>query len=137
MKFREYLKTLSGKELTQKEKVDLWCRALESGEYAQGVESLQNGDCYCCLGVLSDIYEIVAEDDLPRDVHGDYDEAILAGKFEKVREWINLNTNEGRLDEPLVFREITPSTLAALNDAGMEFKELAEVISSNEYLFVE
>jgi hypothetical protein len=34
-----------------------WIAALESGEYRQGENYLQNKDnCFCCLGVLCDIY---------------------------------------------------------------------------------
>ena len=32
-----------------------WLKALRSGEYKQGRESLRKDDKYCCLGVLCDI----------------------------------------------------------------------------------
>lgn len=34
----------------------LWVAALRSGEYRQGFERLRHVDCYCCLGVLTDLY---------------------------------------------------------------------------------
>lgn len=34
----------------------LWVAALRSGEYRQGFKRLRHVDCYCCLGVLTDLY---------------------------------------------------------------------------------
>lgn len=36
--------------------VDRWVEALRSGEYQQTTMSLRNGDKFCCLGVLCDLY---------------------------------------------------------------------------------
>jgi hypothetical protein len=33
-----------------------WVEALRSGEYKQGREYLRQGDKFCCLGVLCDLY---------------------------------------------------------------------------------
>lgn len=33
-----------------------WIEALRSGEYSQGKFKLYNGQSYCCLGVLCDLY---------------------------------------------------------------------------------
>lgn len=33
-----------------------WITALRSGEYKQGKRRLKDGDSYCCLGVLCDLY---------------------------------------------------------------------------------
>lgn len=35
---------------------DKWVAALRSGEYEQGKGRLREGDKFCCLGVLCDIY---------------------------------------------------------------------------------
>ena len=35
---------------------DLWVEALRSGDYKQTNGYLQDGDGYCCLGVLTDLY---------------------------------------------------------------------------------
>lgn len=35
---------------------NLWVKALKSGEYKQGTDFLKNGNKYCCLGVLCDLY---------------------------------------------------------------------------------
>lgn len=34
-----------------------WVRALRSGEYQQGTGQLRKEDKYCCLGVLTDLYD--------------------------------------------------------------------------------
>lgn len=34
-----------------------WVDALRSGEYKQGTEHLKKDGCFCCLGVLMDIYK--------------------------------------------------------------------------------
>lgn len=33
-----------------------WMDALKSGKYAQGKDALRDGDTFCCLGVLCDLY---------------------------------------------------------------------------------
>jgi hypothetical protein len=38
-----------------KEIADKWIEALRSGEYEQGIASLQSGGRFCCLGVLCDL----------------------------------------------------------------------------------
>lgn len=35
-----------------------WVKALRSGKYEQGIHYLNNGDKYCCLGVLCEVLEI-------------------------------------------------------------------------------
>lgn len=34
-----------------------WIKALRSGEYKQGIHSLRDNDCFCCLGVLCDVID--------------------------------------------------------------------------------
>lgn len=34
-----------------------WVEALRSGKYQQGRMALKNGDNFCCLGVLCDLYD--------------------------------------------------------------------------------
>lgn len=60
----------------------MWVDALRSGEYKQGPDVLKNDteNCFCCLGVLTDIYakengktwddirENHGDEDLPREV---------------------------------------------------------------------
>lgn len=41
--------------MVNKERIELWAKALESGEYRQGSQSLLDGNKYCCLGVACDL----------------------------------------------------------------------------------
>lgn len=34
----------------------LWIEALKSGDYQKGERALKDGDTFCCLGVLCDLY---------------------------------------------------------------------------------
>ena len=43
----------SGRGLTKKQALQ-WAQALESGKYSQCRKSIQEGESYCCLGVLSE-----------------------------------------------------------------------------------
>ena len=40
---------------TPKEVLELWVKALESGEYKQGHQLLNKDNEFCCLGVLCDL----------------------------------------------------------------------------------
>ena len=96
-----------------------WLTALRSGDYQQGQGYLRQGDQYCCLGVLCDLYGKAVGpewDDGPNEwadiqaMHGE--EATLPFK---VQEWAGI-------DSP------SPLDLAALNDNGSTFEELANII---------
>jgi hypothetical protein len=51
-------------QLTQehKDRIELWCLALESGKYPQAKRKLRRGDGFCCLGVACDISGLGAWD---------------------------------------------------------------------------
>ena len=40
----------------QQQLKDEWLKALRSGDYTQGTGALRNGNKFCCLGVLCDVY---------------------------------------------------------------------------------
>jgi hypothetical protein len=118
-----------------------WITALRSGEYKQTGGRLRKGDCYCCLGVLTDLYdkdkdikchEWHEEDGQYVYVSGDegdeiVDEIAEATLPESVMKWAELDeTNptvrEDRMGEPL-------TSLAYLNDnEGLDFNQLADII---------
>jgi hypothetical protein len=101
-----------------------WLTALRSGDYRQGQSYLRQGEQYCCLGVLCDLYSKAVgpewreprEDD-PDQVRSMLDEDI-ALPFE-VQEWAGLEL-EG--DNPV--------SLATHNDTGATFEELADIIEA-------
>ena len=41
----------------KKEVKELWVEALRSGKYVQGESMLNDGERYCCLGVLCEVYK--------------------------------------------------------------------------------
>lgn len=75
-----------------------WCKALRSGEYTQGQNTLRirkedDTYSYCCLGVLTDLY-VKAGNPEEYQVHGDlkifhvWDEDVLPAP---VKEWAGLD----------------------------------------------
>lgn len=42
---------------TEKSLKERWIEALRSGRYKQARGRLRKGDCFCCLGVLCDLYD--------------------------------------------------------------------------------
>ena len=41
--------------MIDKERITIWCEALESGIYQQAIGKLKDGNGYCCLGVACEI----------------------------------------------------------------------------------
>ena len=102
-----------------------WVAALRSGEFKQGKHALQDGDCYCCLGVACVVYEREVEK-LPNGIRG----LILDDEREAVREWLGLECDAGQ------YSKAAPA-LTEHNDGGMTFAEIADLIESEpEGLFV-
>ena len=116
-----------------------WIDALRSGKYTQAQSKLYSGDGFCCLGVLCDIYAKEVGDiawvkkdpsktwiDVDKWDYWYFDDQseVLP---ECVSKWADLNEND-----PVVTKDIvTPNyltTLASLNDKGVTFEDLAEVI---------
>ena len=126
-----------------KERLRLWVEALRSGKYKQADRQLKRGDTFCCLGVACDISGIGKWDG---------DEYLLpdgyAAEFSlpsAVTEWLGFaedrsDDNEveiGEITDPILnpYRELiahksaSPTiTLAGLNDSGLTFNEIADVI---------
>lgn len=117
-------------ELTENQKA--WVAALRSGEFRHGKYTLQNGDCYCCLGVLC----VVAEK------HGvkvnKFSDGWLVGSSlysqAQVRGWVGMATHNGAILDPLRCRNMY---LTELNDNdGKSFAQIADIIEQNaESLF--
>ena len=111
-----------------------WITALRSGEYKQTCGRLRKGDSYCCLGVLTDLYD----KDKDINCHAWYEEdgqygyesdggTVEATLPESVMKWADLDdpnprVREDRMGEPL-------TSLAYLNDNdGLDFNQLADII---------
>lgn len=134
-------------------KIDIakqWVDALNSGDYKQGQGKLHatdiKGDClYCCLGVLCDLFMQQNPDELEVQVvtrksdafpqHFQMlsigDDSLTVYNNEsvvlplRVREWAGMHDELGRFTDASHAQD----SLAELNDHGMSFANLADVIT--------
>lgn len=106
-----------------------WLEALRSGEYKQTKGVLRRGNAYCCLGVLSDIYskEFGVEwkaHPSDMDVFNIEDDKGIPPMC--IQLWAGLTT-----PNPLVCTDKISNgreTLSSLNDRGVSFEEIADII---------
>lgn len=114
----------------KKDIADRWVAALRSGEYRQTTEALRNCKGFCCLGVLVDIYLDTSPDATVKQretwTEGEFWVPHAGGYYENavlpsiVREWAGMKFSDGALGEG--------KYLTAMNDTGMSFSEIADVI---------
>jgi len=109
-----------------------WIAALRSGDYEQCTGRLHlKDDGFCCLGVLCDIFNkgawvdptIEKPDNMvyAKKKTGDCGNVDVLPVF--VYEDVALSTNN-----PLVKMYVGEETLAELNDAGLTFADIADII---------
>jgi hypothetical protein len=114
-----------------------WIDALLSGEYQQTRQQLFDGDGYCCLGVLCDLY---------RKEHKEHEWSHTFSEFEQKDKWEFLDQSE-TLPNDVIFWSGLPNcdpqikeikspdgrveTLAFANDSGYRFDEIAKMIDNN------
>lgn len=97
-----------------------WVKALRSGEYVQGNGCLKDSqNKYCCLGVLTDIYN-KAHNKKNRGYKNR--NQVLA---DNVKKWAGLAH-----DNPSYNCEFG-SSLAEINDNGRSFNFIADIIEDN------
>ena len=103
-----------------------WVTALRSGEYKQGKGALHpTKNTYCCLGVACELYRQANGGKWQNDGDGltfQNDAKVLPLR---VRIWLGLNFPAGAYPQGGVY-----ASLAAQNDSGATFSELADVIES-------
>lgn len=97
-----------------------WLTALRSGDYQQGQGYLRQGDQYCCLGVLCDLYGKAVGPEWEEDHRYDAQQVHSMHCVDttlpiQVQRWADLMSPN-------------PLDLAALNDDGSTFEELANII---------
>ena len=97
----------------------LWIKALTSGEYQQGKEQLRDGDKFCCLGVLCDLYSKETGTQWEGETFLGRDEVLP----EPVWSWAGL---EG--GDPVLPSRFKQASLAAQNDSGSSFGRIADLI---------
>jgi hypothetical protein len=124
-----------------------WVAALQSGEYQQGQQQLRRGDKFCCLGVACDL--------IAKDGGGYWSDDVFYLKPRRIRDIFKSSSELsdkyklppalakrlgiGRDPEvPGVIRDYVPSgsaglhaTLASLNDQGVPFHVIAEIIEED------
>jgi hypothetical protein len=119
-----------------------WVEAIRSGDYTQGTQVLYRADteCFCCLGVLTDLY--LKENDESWALHtetledpavsdGDVADVLVGHLGEDyqllptaVCQWAGIRANPAlEHHEKLMFA-------AQLNDDGVPFAELAALIEA-------
>lgn len=107
-----------------------WLAALRSGEFKQGKERLKNGDTYCCLGVLTELYRRehggvwTDEDDFATSTSGRGQSKALPPL--SVQWWAELDDTN-----PIVLTPTGPEPVASLNDQGSTFSEIADLIEES------
>jgi hypothetical protein len=116
-----------------------WVAALRSGEYRQTRSTLRDETGFCCLGVLTDLY--LKENDeewVLINTHYSFDDENLLLP-QQVQEWAEIDTdprlslNEASSAIRIAlesYQSNIPPTLAVLNDYGVPFKEIADVIEN-------
>jgi len=112
-----------------------WVDALNSGEYKQTTNQLFDGNKFCCLGVLCDLYSKEHDEEWEYR-HSDFenhDRWYFSDQGEVlpdvVMDWAGLNKENPvlKLIEP-ESKETVFADIAGLNDSGYNFKELSNYI---------
>lgn len=108
-----------------------WLKALRSGKYKQAKGQLKDGNKFCCLGVLTDLWrhEVKPDWDSEIDVQSISSEDTVLPSH--VMEWAGLERSD-----PNVKLKGEETTLVSLNDEGCEatgykpcnFKKIADII---------
>lgn len=111
----------------KREIADKWVEALRSRKYKQGDGCLRNGDNFCCLGVLCDISGLGKWEKSDHYDNGLFycgTNAVLPGS---VMDWSGINHFKGLFKTD----EGDGVCLTSLNDSGMSFAEIADVIEKH------
>lgn len=105
----------------------LWIKALQSGKYEQGRNWLRDGNEYCCLGVLCDLWskEKGVSWDEPLGTQYSFLEVQDYLPVEVMR-WAGLSSNNPEVNPEV--KDYEYASLADMNDTFASFSEIAEVI---------
>lgn len=124
----------------KKEVKEKWLNALRSGEYQQCKGALKRGENnFCCLGVLSDIYQ-KENPDLKWESHPNHPDVltlscqkneISEGPFQLCEQVMKFAEIDESLTKNIFIKEFN-STLVQLNDInGKSFAEIADIIEKH------
>lgn len=101
-----------------------WVKALRSGEYQQGQGQLRDGDQFCCLGVLCNLHAQSHKAFARTQKFPDEYDREAAYPSEMVRKWAGIDTYNGWIPN-------LDQSLAAFNDEGFDFNEIADLIEKH------
>lgn len=109
-----------------------WVAALRSGEYKQLQGALRSdneaGSCFCCLGVLCDLY--TEDKGIEWDLRKLEDESDAVPST-TVAAWARFSWDEsGYAKDPFVVIDGKSKKLSAHNDTGRTFAEIADAIEA-------
>ena len=112
-------------------KQEAWIAALRSGKYKQATGTLFTGEGYCCLGVMcvlegKEFVKSVKEECQNPD--GYYIKGTSFNGVPPDEIAIEMYGLRSNLGSPA---DINGSTLAALNDNGSTFEEIADLLEKN------
>lgn len=115
---RTYLLTLqAGGHRLPPDIKDKWTGALRSGHFTQGKQRLLDNGRYCCLGVLAELDSTVVRTDdvfrFPTPSGPEVDTTLPPAGYCQAR---------------LGVQRATMNTLARLNDTGVDFDTIADII---------
>jgi hypothetical protein len=112
-----------------------WIAALRSGEYEPGRGELRSvSNCFCCLGVLCDLYQkehpevewVVANHD--KRVY-EFNRQSQVPPLSVWKEWAQMN--EANPVVSLTNSPYTQGSLAGMNDFGDSFETIADIIEEH------
>lgn len=110
---------------------DRWVAALRSGQYRQAQGDLQDGQGFCCLGVLCQLAVdegVISAPELESDIYRYDGEAAVLPR--SVMSWSGVLTSSGELDGvDLGEDEVVSTNLTSLNDSECwDFSRIADLI---------
>lgn len=108
---------------------DKWAAKLESGEYEQAKGSLRDGDAYCCLGVLCEVFREVTGEGKWVKIGGGYVFEVGWSANDvhlpsPVHEWAGFETSNPAIREG----GGRGNSASHLNDNGYDFRQIAALI---------
>lgn len=111
-----------------------WVQALRSGKYLQGRNRLcqpgKTGLLFCCLGVLCEI--AVQNGIINPPIRKESGEVRYDGDMfdlpRSVKFWAGMNNVDVKIDGWFSGSKDRPHTLGSINDAGIGFERIAELI---------
>ena len=108
----------------------LWLEALRSGLYAQGKHHLNSPDGFCCLGVACEIFKATLDLEVQILPTQTFYQGSSGTAPVRVIEHLGLYGDVGEADPTC-----SENSLAHLNDYGVSFHEIADLITADPALY--